>query len=132
VVGEQERREMVEGEGALKPVSGDVPGVPVPSDVVDQHVDPGKPLEYLVSQPPHLRLGGQVRDEHGHLPAAGCAQLGSRVLGAPTVPARDRQVRTHHGQTQFKEPTGDREDEPPSEAKLILWLLHGTPCALSQ
>ncbi len=29
-VSEQERREMVDGEGAPEPVSGDVPGVPVP------------------------------------------------------------------------------------------------------
>src|SRR5271166_203107 len=42
-------------------VSGDVPGVPVPADVVDQYVDPGQPPEYLASQPPHPRL---VRDEN--------------------------------------------------------------------
>ncbi len=40
---------MVEGERALEPVRGDVPGVPVAPDVVHQHVDPGKALEYLVS-----------------------------------------------------------------------------------
>src|ERR1039458_7467551 len=55
--GEQEGREMVEGEGALEPVSGDVPGVPVPADVVDQNIDPGQALEYLVSQQSHLRPG---------------------------------------------------------------------------
>ena len=98
--GEQERREMVEGEGALEPVSGDMPGVPVPPGVVNQHIDPGKALERLVSQPPHLRLGGQVRDEHVHLPAAGRADLASRVLAAPAVPAGDREVRAHRGQAQ--------------------------------
>ena len=87
-VGEQERREMVEREGALEPVSGDVPGVPVPADVVDQHIDPGKVLEHLAGQPPHLRLGGQVRDEHVHLPAAGRADLAGRVLGRARGPGR--------------------------------------------
>jgi hypothetical protein len=99
-VGDQERREMVEGEGVLEPVSGDVPGVPVPPDVVDQHIDPGEALEYLLSQPAHLRLGGQVRDEHVHLPAAGRADLPSGALGALLVPAGDREVRTHSGQAQ--------------------------------
>ena len=60
----------------------------------------GKRWQHLVGQPPHLRLGGQVRDEHVHLPAAGCADLASRVLGAAAVPAGDRDVRTHRGQAQ--------------------------------
>src|SRR6266540_1538634 len=127
-IGEQERRQMVEGEGALEPVSGDVPGVPVPPDVVDQHIDPGEALEYLVSQPPHLRLAGQVRDEHVHLPAAGCADLASRALGAPAVPASDRQVRTHRGQAQGGRPadaaaaTGDQHG--PAGHRPAVDLLH--------
>ena len=60
----------------------------------------GSALEHLVSQPPHLRLGGQIRDEHVHLPAAGRADLASRGLGAPAVPAGDRQVRAERGQAQ--------------------------------
>ena len=99
-VGEQERREMVEGEGVLEPVGGDVPGVPVAADVVDQHIDPGEALEHLGSQPPHLRLGGEVRDEHVHVAAAGGADLASRVLGALAVPAGDREVRTHRRQAE--------------------------------
>ena len=99
-VGEQERREMVEGEGALEPVGGDVPGVPVAADVVDQHVEPGQALEYLGGQPAHLRLGGEVGDEHVDLPAAGCADLAGRGLGASAVPAGDRQVRAHRGQAE--------------------------------
>ena len=47
-VGQQERGEVVEREGALEAVGGDVPGVPVPADVVDQHVDPGRPCEHLL------------------------------------------------------------------------------------
>ena len=40
---------MVDSEGALEPVSGYVPGVPVPADVVHQHIDPGKPVQHLDS-----------------------------------------------------------------------------------
>ena len=78
---------MVEREGALEPVGSDLAGVPVPPDVVDQNIDPGTALEYLLSQPPHLRLGGQVRNEHVHLPA-GCSDLAA----APSVRARSRPV----------------------------------------
>jgi len=103
-VGEQERREMVDSEGALEPVGGDMPGVPVPADVIDQYIDPGQALQYLAGQPPHLRLGGQVRDEHVHLAGAGGADLASRVLGAPAVPAGDREVRAHRGQAERGRP----------------------------
>ena len=41
-VGKQEWRKVVEGERALEPVYGDVPGVPVAADVVDQHIDAAK------------------------------------------------------------------------------------------
>ena len=102
--GEQERREMVDGEGALEPVRGDIPGVPVPPGVVEEHIDPGKALEYFARQPPHLRLGGQVSDEHLHRPAAGRADVASRGLGAAAVPAGDRQVRAHRGQAQGSGP----------------------------
>ena len=47
---------MVQGEGALEPVRGDVTGIPVSPGVVDQHIDPGKALQHLAGQPPHLRL----------------------------------------------------------------------------
>ena len=39
--GEQVRREVVEREGALEAVRGDVPVRPVAADVVDQHVEAG-------------------------------------------------------------------------------------------
>ena len=87
-VREQERREVVEGEGALEPVGGEVPGVPVPPDVVDQHVDPRQALEHLVGQPAHLGLRRQVRDEHVHLPPP-AARI-SRA--APSVRSRSRPV----------------------------------------
>ena len=45
---------MVDREGVLEPVGGDVAGIPVAADVVDQDVDPRKALAYLPSQPPHL------------------------------------------------------------------------------
>jgi hypothetical protein len=77
-----------------------VPGVPVPADVVDQHIDPRQGLEYLLGQPSYLCLGGQVGDEHVDLPTAGCADLPGRVLGAPAVATGDRQVCTHRGQAQ--------------------------------
>jgi hypothetical protein len=91
---------MIDGEGSLQPVGGGVPGVPVPADVVDQHIDPRKGLEYLLGQPSYLCLGGQVGDEHVDLPTAGCADLPRRVLGAPSVATGDRQARTHRGQAQ--------------------------------
>lgn len=74
-IGEQEGCEMVEGEGALEALSRDVPGVPVATDVIDQHVDPGKALQHFGSEPPHLGLGGQVRHEHIDRPTPGCADL---------------------------------------------------------
>jgi len=40
--GEQERRQVAEGERVLEAVRGDVRGVPVARDVVDQYVDLGK------------------------------------------------------------------------------------------
>ena len=83
---------MVEGEGAFKPVCGDVPGVEVPTDVVDQYMDPRKALQYLLSQPSYFRLGGQVRDEEVHAPATGCTDLASRVLSAYAISAGDGQV----------------------------------------
>jgi hypothetical protein len=59
--------------------------IPVPADVVDQHVDPRKLLEYLGSKPPHLRLRREVGNEHVHLLTTGCANLASRALGTLRV-----------------------------------------------
>src|ERR671939_82834 len=89
---------MIEGEGALDPVSGDVPRIPVAADIVDQHINPGQAVEYVVCQPPDLRLGGQVRDKHVHLTTASCADLAGRVIRAAAVAAGDREVGTHRGQ----------------------------------
>ena len=99
-VGEEERRKVVKGEGAFEAVGGDMPAVPVPPDVVDQHIDSGKALKYLVGQPPHLRLGGQVGDEDVYRPAARGTDLSSRAIGALAVSAGDREVCTHGGQAQ--------------------------------
>jgi len=82
-VGEQERREMVDRKGASQPVGGDVPSVPVPADIVDQHIDPSKALNHLAGKSAHLGLRGQVSNEHLHLPAAGGTDLGRRDSVGP-------------------------------------------------
>jgi hypothetical protein len=43
--GEQEWREVVDGESALEPVVGDVSAVPVAAGVVHEHVDAGQGVE---------------------------------------------------------------------------------------
>jgi hypothetical protein len=113
-VGEQERREVVEGEGVLESVGGDMPGVPVPAGVVDQHVDPGEAAEYLVGQAPHLGLGGQVGHERVDLTTGGRAELAGRCLRAPPVAARDRDVRADRGEAESgrpADPAGATRDE---------------------
>jgi len=105
---------VVEGEGALEPVSGDVPGVPVAAGVVDEHVNPRQALEDLTGQSPYLGLGGQVCDEHVHLPAASRADLAGGSFGALPVPAGDREVRAQGGQAQggrFADACGAASDD---------------------
>ena len=103
-VGEQERREVVEGEGVLEPVGRDVPGVPVAADVVDQHVDPGQalraPRRPAAAPPPGTTGPRRTR------PPARRRPRGSRGrgLGALAVPAGDRDVRAHRGQAQGGRP----------------------------
>jgi hypothetical protein len=46
-----------------------VAGVPVPSCVLDQHVDAGDGGQ-LANEPPHLALGGQIGGEGVHFSAA--------------------------------------------------------------
>ena len=104
-VGKQERCQMVEGEGVLQPVCCDVPGVPVPPDVVDQHVEPGKDADDLLGQLPDLRLGGQISHEHIDCPTVRGLDLSGRVLRAGAVTAADRDVRPHAGQTHGSRPT---------------------------
>jgi hypothetical protein len=53
-VGEQERGEVVEREGALVAVLGDVAGVPEAPDIVDQHIDLGQALQDLLGQAAQL------------------------------------------------------------------------------
>ena len=98
-VGQQERRQMVDRKGAFQSVDGDVAGVPVATDVVDQHVDPRQNRKHLAGQPPHLRLRGQVRDEHLDLDPSRCADLAGRILGAKAVPAGYGDVSAHRGQS---------------------------------
>ena len=89
-VGEEERRKVVNGEGAFEAVGGDMPGVPVPPDVVDQHIDSGKALKHLVGELPHLSLGGQVGDEDVYRPATRGADLSSRAVGPLAVTSSSR------------------------------------------
>ena len=83
---------MIDGEGVLEPVGGEMSGVPVPADVVDQHIDPRKPLQRLLRQPAHLGLGRQVGDEHVDLATGGGLDLSGRLFGAVAVAASDREV----------------------------------------
>jgi hypothetical protein len=128
-VGEQERRQVVEGEGALQPIGGDVAGVPVPPDIVDQHIDPGAALEDLGGQPPHLHLGGEVGHEHVGLAAAAGVQLTSRGLGGLPVAATDRQVRAHPDQAQGGRPAdaaaGPGDQHRPTGHRSAVELFHG-------
>ena len=76
-----------------------------PPDIVNQHIEAGQTPEYLVGQPPYLRLGGQIRDEHVHLSARKLS--GSR--GPPPrftrrISTGNRDTRTHGGQTQGGRP----------------------------
>jgi len=96
---------MVEGEGAFEPVCGDVPGVEVPADVVDQHMNPRKGLQQLLRHVSYVGLGGQVCDEEVDPPATGGADLPSRFFSAYPIPADDRQVGTHLGQAKCGSPT---------------------------
>ncbi len=47
---------MVEGEGALEAVGGDVAGGPEAADVVDQHVEARVRVEHLCREAAHLDL----------------------------------------------------------------------------
>ena len=55
--GEQERREVVDGEGVLEPVGRQASGVPVAADVVHQHIDPRQAVQGFGGEPSYLRLG---------------------------------------------------------------------------
>ena len=81
-VGEQERRQMAEGDGALQPAGGDMAGCSSTPDVADQHLDPRKALEDLAGQPPHLQLGGRsaANTSTGPLPSALSSPAASSVL----------------------------------------------------
>ena len=89
-VGQQERGEVVDGEGVLQAVGGDVPGGPEPAHVVDQHVQARVRGEDLTGQTAHLGLDGQVGYEHidGRV-ARRCADVASGGLGPGAVAAND-------------------------------------------
>src|SRR3954470_23026415 len=95
---------MVDGEGALEAVRGDVPRVPVAPGVVDQHIVPGQPPECFSRQPSYLDLGGQVAHEDVHPLTTGGLDLAGRVLGTALVTADDRDVRPQVRQTHGGRP----------------------------
>ncbi len=53
-VGQQERSEVVEGERLLESVRGEVAGVPVATDVVDEHIEARERRQHLIGQPSYL------------------------------------------------------------------------------
>ena len=65
-VGEQKRREVVEREGVLQAIGGDVPVRPEPADVVDQHVQPRIPLERFACEAAYFGLQREVGGECVH------------------------------------------------------------------
>jgi hypothetical protein len=97
-LGEQERGQMVQGEGVLETVYRDPSGVPVAADVVDQDIHPGQSVLDLLSQAPYLGLSGQVRDEGHHLATVGGTDLACGGVRASEVAAGDGDAGTHDGQ----------------------------------
>jgi hypothetical protein len=47
---------MIQRKGAFETIGGHVPGVPVPTDIVDQHIDKRKRAQYLAGYPPNIHL----------------------------------------------------------------------------
>ena len=95
---------MVEREGALETVGRDMSAVPVPADVVDQHIDAGVGLQHLTGQPPDLRLRREVCDEHIDARAGRGADLAGRPFGPLTVAAGDRHACPHRGKARGGRP----------------------------
>jgi len=89
-IGQQERREVVEREGALQAVGGEVPVSPEPADIVNQHVQPRIGVSHLGGQAAHLcqdrHVGGKGVDGW----AARCgADAGRGRLGTGLITAGD-------------------------------------------
>ena len=97
-VGEQERGQMVQGEGVLKTVYSDSSGVPVAPDVVDQDIDTRQSVLDLVGQAPYLGLSGQVRYERHNLATVGGTDLACGGVRASEVAAGDGDAGTHGSQ----------------------------------
>ena len=93
---------MVDGEGVLQAVGGDVPGGPEPAHVVDQHVQVWVPVQDLTGETVDLGLDGQVGREHVHGRAARCgADVASGGIGPGAVAANDA-----YSGTQGRQPGG--------------------------
>lgn len=78
--------------GPSRPHRHDLAKAKRPETSSTGHYGQADQISAHLPEPPRLRLGGPVRDEHVHLPAAGCADLASRALGAPAVSVGDREV----------------------------------------
>ena len=97
--GQQERREVVEREGVLHAIGGDVPVSPEPADVVDQHVQPRVGVQYLSGQTAHPGLNRHVRGKGIHRRATrGGADARRGRLGAGRIPAGDADPGAQRGE----------------------------------
>ena len=90
---------MVDGEGALQPVGGEVPGGPEPAHVVDQHIQPRVGAADRDGESAYLGLAGHVGGERVHRRVAGLAgDPGGGGLGPRLVPAGDADAGAQRGQ----------------------------------
>ncbi len=88
--GEQAGGEVVDGEGALQPVGGEVLGGPEPAHVVDQHIQPRVGAADRGGESAYPGLAGHVGGERVHRRVAGLADdPGGGGLGPRLVPAGD-------------------------------------------
>ena len=91
-VGEQEGGEVVDGEGALQSVGGEVPGGPEPAHVADPHIRPQVGAADRDGESAYPRLAGHV-GERVHRRVAGFADIPVaaawvRALSRPVIPMR--------------------------------------------
>ena len=90
---------MVEREGVLQAVGGEVPVSPEPADVVDQHVQARVGVQHLSGQTAHPGLGGHVggKGVHGWVARRGADGCRGR-LGAGLIAAGDADPGAQRGE----------------------------------
>ena len=106
---------MIEREGVLEAVGGDVPVRPEPANVVHQHVQPRIPVEHLTRQAAYLGLRGEVRGERvDRRVVRRGADVGRRRFGAIHVAAGDGYPSTQSGESNRRglaDPAGGTRDQ---------------------